>query len=248
MAETPKHVQEITNAYEALQEYFHTQPQVAVYANIFVYYLNELGKLKRISPDVLVARDIAPEERRVYAVEREGKGPDVVIEFTSKQTKKNDLGKKRRIYAWLEVKEYFLFDPLGEYLKPRFQGFRLIGGEYVPMHTAAESRLHSEVLGLDLVVEKNNLRFYDPRTRERLRTHREAEAERRQAEAARRQAEAARRQETIERKAAEEQARREAETRRMAEEKMQQEMAARQAAEGELARLREELTGLRGVK
>jgi Uma2 family endonuclease len=226
MAESPKHLQEITNTLDVLQEHFRPQPEVVVYADILVYYLDEIGKLKRVSPDVLVARGIAhDEERRVYSVEREGKGPDVVIEFTSKKTKKIDIGKKRRIYAWLEVKEYFLFDPYGEYLKPRFQGFQLIGGEYVPMTSAAsEVRLHSEVLGLDLVVEENSLRFHDPHTGERLRTHREAEAERRQEATARRQ---------------------EAAARMTAERKARQEAAARQAAEAELARLREELARLR---
>jgi Uma2 family endonuclease len=269
LAETPKHLEEITNTLDVLQEYFRPQPEVVVYADIFVYYLNELGEIKRVSPDILVARGVAQEERRVYSVEREGKGPDLVIEFTSKKTKKIDIGKKRKVYAWLEVKEYFLFDPFGEYLKPRFQGFTLIGGEYVPMNAAAETRLHSEVLGLDLVVEKNKLRFYDPRTRERLRTHREAEAERRQAEAERRQAEAEREQaeaereqaeaereqaeaereqETIARKAAEQQAQQEAEARRLAEEKVQQERAARLAAEAELERLREQLAGSRATK
>jgi Uma2 family endonuclease len=232
MAESPKHVQEITNALDALQEYFRPQPEVVVHANILVYYLNEIGELKRVSPDILVVRDIANEGRRVYSVEREGKGPDLVIEFTSKQTKKIDLGRKRRIYAWLDVKEYFLFDPYGEYLKPRFQGFRLIGGEYVPMTMAAsESRLHSEVLGLDLVVEDNSLRFYDPHTGERLRTLREAETERKREAAAR--------------KAAERKAQQEAAARQVAEEKAQQEAAARQVAEAELARLREELARLR---
>jgi len=237
MAESPKHVQEIKEALNVLQEYFRPRPEFVVYANIFIYYLDEIGVLKRVSPDILVARDIANEDRRVYAVEREGKGPDMVIEFTSKKTKKIDLGRKRRIYAWLEVKEYFLFDPHGEYLKPRFQGFQLIGGEYVPMTAAAGMRLYSEVLGLNLVVEENSLRFYDPRTGERLRTHREAEAERRQETAARRQ-------EITARKAAEQKAQQEAAARRAAEENAQQEAAARRAAEIELARLREELVRL----
>jgi len=259
MAESPKHLQEITNTLDVLQEYCRPQPRVAVYADIFVYFLDEDGLLQRVSPDILVARDVANEDRRVYSVEREGKGPDLVIEFTSKKTKKNDVGRKREIYAWLEVKEYFLFDPYGEYLKPRFQGFRLIGGEYVTMTGAAESRLHSEVLGLDLVVEQNSLRFYDPHTGERLRIHREAEAERRQETAARRQEASARRQETAvritaerkaqqevaARKAAEENAQQEAAARKAAEENAQQEAAARMAAEAELARLREELVRLR---
>jgi Uma2 family endonuclease len=257
MAETPKHLQEMKESLNVLEEYFRLQSDVTVYANIFVYYLDENGLLKRVSPDILVARGVAnDQERRVYAVEREGKGPDLVIEFTSKKTKKIDLGRKRRIYAWLEVKEYFLFDPYGEYLKPRFQGFQLIGGEYVPMTMAAsEPRLYSEVLDLDLVVEGNSLRFYDSHTGERLRTYREAEVERRQEAAfrktaerkaqqealARQTAEEKAQQEALARRTAEEKAQQEALARQTAEEKAQQEAAARQTAEAELARLREEL-------
>jgi hypothetical protein len=35
------------------------------------------------------------------------------------------------------VAEYFLFDPLGECLDPRLQGFRLEGGEYVELEPDA---------------------------------------------------------------------------------------------------------------
>jgi len=69
-----------------------------------------------------------------------------------------------------------------------------------PRLRAARGQVHSEVLGLDLVVEGDSLRFYDPATGERLRTHREAE---------RRQEAAARRQEAAARMTAEQKARQE---------------------------------------
>ena len=45
------------------------------------------------------------------------------------------------------------------------------------------TRLHSEVLELDLVVEQGRLRLYSPETGRRLYTHEESEAARRLAEA-----------------------------------------------------------------
>ena len=112
-----------------------------------------------------------------------------MIELTSRHTKVEDLGNKRVIYADLGVSEYFLFDPLDGSLTPQLRGFRLQGGEYIPM---VGPRLSSAALGLDLVVEENRLRLYDSQTGERLRTHAEAEAARREAEAARQEAETAR--------------------------------------------------------
>jgi multidrug efflux pump subunit AcrA (membrane-fusion protein) len=143
------------------------------------------------------------------------------------------------------VKEYFLFDPLGEYLRPPFRGFQLIGGEYVPMAPSESGRrLHSEVLGLDLVAEGGTLRLYEPGSGKRLLTHMEAEAARREAEAARRKAEVAYQKAEVARQEAEV-AHQEAEAARLlAEKKARQEAEARKTAETEILRLREELARL----
>jgi len=75
-----------------------------------------------------------------------------------------------------------MFDPRGEYLKPCLIGNELVNGEYVRMKMA-HGRLHSKVLGLDLVVDGDDLRFYDPQTETWLLTHEEAQAARQIAEA-----------------------------------------------------------------
>ena len=69
----------------------------------------------------------------------------------------------------LKVTEYFLFDPTEDYLDPPFQGFRLIGGDYVPSDPI-EGRLPSEVLGLHLERDGEELRLFDPATGRRLLT------------------------------------------------------------------------------
>ncbi len=214
MAETDVHRTQMIELLECLAEYYRADPRVYVTGNIFLYFRNHEGERQSISPDIFVVRGVEKKLRRIYNLDVEKKAPDVVLELTSRHTKVEDLGNKRVIYADLGVSEYFLFDPLDGTLTPQLRGFRLQGGEYIPM---VGTRLASEVLGLDLVVEDDQLRLYNPHTAERLRTHAEAEAARREAEAARREAEAAR----------------------------QEAEAARQEAEAENTRLREELARLR---
>jgi len=200
MAETDVHRRLMLDLLHALEEHFREQPLVYVSGNIFLYYLDERGVRQSISPDILVVFGVPKKQRRIYKLEAEGKAPDVVIELTSDETKVNDLGDKRYIYATLGVREYFIFDPLQETMRPPLRGFRLENGDYVPL---MGSRLNSEVLGLELRVEQNTLRLYDRKTGKRLLTPQEAEAARREAEAARREAEARADRETRERQAAE---------------------------------------------
>ena len=72
-----------------------------------------------------------------------------------------DVKTKPGVYAGLGVKEYFLYDPRGEYLTPRLQGFRLAGSEYERL-TAVESidrtlTMRSETLGLELKTRRGEL-------------------------------------------------------------------------------------------
>jgi hypothetical protein len=107
------------------------------------------------------------------------------------------------IYRDLGVKEYFQYDPTGEYLKPTsLQGVRLEQGKYKAIAVSVLSddilSLHSEVLGLDLhLYPDRGFRFYDPLSDQVLLSYAEAERARFQAELersfeqqARRQAEA----------------------------------------------------------
>jgi Uma2 family endonuclease len=232
MAETDVHRENMIGLLHALKEKFRDDSKVYVTGNIFVYYLDAAGvRQTPVSPDIFVVHGVEKKDRRIYKVDEEGKAPEVVIELTSTSTRVEDLVTKHYIYAGLGVREYFLFDPFRENMQTALHGFRLEGGEYVPM---AGSRLHSEVLGLDLRVEQGLLRLYDSKTGERLRTPEEAEADRRTAEA-----QAAR--ELTARQAAEAKA-------AAAEAKAAQELAARQTAETELARLQKELARFKETK
>src|SRR5262249_34883048 len=170
--------------------------------NLLLFY--ERGNKRRhVSPDVFVVKGVPKRDRPNYLLWEEGKGPQVVIELTSSSTRHVDVERKFRLYRdVLKVKEYFLFDPLGDYLKPSLQGYRLRGGEYRPIR-AVEDELPSRVLGVLLARHGKELRLYDPAQEDWLPTPREiaarekaarqvAEAERQQAEAARQQEENAR--------------------------------------------------------
>src|SRR6185312_13099049 len=151
-----------------------------------MYYIQG-DKRKHVSPDVFVTLGIPDDGRRrdAYFVWEEGKGPDLVIELTSKSTRREDQGSKLALYRdVLKVREYFLFDPYGEYLKPPLRGFRLVGGEYEPIEPV-EGRLPSEITGLRLEAADQDLRLYDPATGRHLTTARELQTIYEQAEAER---------------------------------------------------------------
>ena len=144
-----------------------------------------------VCPDLFVALRVPSDiTRRSYKVWIEGKVPDLVVEVTSKKTRREDQGKKFELYRdVLKVREYFLFDPFEEYLKPSLQGYRLLGGTYEPI-AKVEGRLPSEVLGLHIERARYSLRLFNPRTGlwqptslELDRSQREAEAKSRDAEA-----------------------------------------------------------------
>ena len=152
-------------ANDVLARRFRHREDVYVSANMFVYY--EEGKpASVVAPDVFVVLGVPKYDRRSYRIWEEPKGPDFVLEITSRSTRRVDQGPKRRVYADLGVAEYWQFDPTADYLVPPLQGGRLAAGRYVPLPLrptpggAAFGR--SEVLGLDLGLVEGRLRFRDP--------------------------------------------------------------------------------------
>jgi len=186
MGETDVHIDALIYLREALKDYFRDEPQVYVAGNMFLYY-EEGNPAACLAPDVFVVQGVIKQERRTYKVWEEGQPPAVVFEITSRGTRLEDLGTKRVVYAMLGVREYFLYDPLGEYLQPPLQGYQLQQGEYQRMPPAGEGRVASQGLGLELRLEAGRLRVVNPATGERLLTPAEALAAQR-AEAAARQA------------------------------------------------------------
>src|SRR3990172_8736912 len=123
MAETDVHRDLMFDLIKLLKDFFHDKPDVYVSGNLFIYY-KEGEPTASISPDCFVVKGVENYKRRTYKIWEEGKRPDVVFELTSKKTKQEDQSKKKVIYQdKLKVKEYFLYDPLHDYLKPSLQGY-----------------------------------------------------------------------------------------------------------------------------
>lgn len=186
MAESDFQRKPLIYAVEALSIYFQTRTDVYVSGNMFIYY--EQGNPKMVvAPDVFVVMGADRQDRSSYRLWQEPKAPDFVLEITSKSTRSEDQGSKRGVYAFLGVREYWQFDPAGDYLKPPLQGLRLVDKNYQDMPTVIATggirAMRSEVLGLELRCEQDVLRFYDPTEDTYLLSHSETEQARREAEA-----------------------------------------------------------------
>jgi Uma2 family endonuclease len=164
MAETDKHADVMVYLKEALRAHYAERPDVYISGNNFVFF--EEGNPKaRVSPDCYVVFGVPMRQRDSYMTWKEGNHrPSVVFEITSRKTKTEDLTTKVSLYEQtLRVPEYFMFDPNGDYLTPRLQGRRLIGNRYATLEPE-DDRIYSVELGLDLIVEGDFLRLYDPAT------------------------------------------------------------------------------------
>jgi Uma2 family endonuclease len=167
MAETEIHRILMIDLIQTLEDYFAAEPMICVSGNMLMFY-EEGNRRKHVSPDVFVVRGVAKKMRDNYLIWEEGKAPDLVIEITSKTTRREDDQKKLVLYRdVLKVPEYFLFDPTEDYLKPSLQGFRLVDEDYATIDPL-DGRLPSDVLGLHLERDGSELRLYDPKRHQRI--------------------------------------------------------------------------------
>ena len=196
MAENDAQLAAILYGIGALRVYYQGRGDVYVSGDLLMYYEEGNAKVS-IAPDVFVVFGVEDRKRRHYLVWEEGKGPDFVLEVASKSTWREDLGPKREVYARLGVKEYWQYDPTGEYFTPVLQGLRLAGSAYVRQLAVTSPdgalTLTSETLGLELRAQSAEMRFRDPATGQVLLSHSEAEAARREEAAARHEEAATRR-------------------------------------------------------
>ena len=245
MAVSDLHRQILMRTLQILETHFKQNPGVYVSGDILMYYV-EGDPRKSVSPDVLVAFDLGKKRRQNYLIWVEGKVPEFVMEFSSKNTYRNDLGRKMELYASLGIQDYLLCDIEGLYLPSPLMGFTLVDGLYVPISADVEGGLHSPALNLDFHIndldadlyasalnsgfpaDVAGLGIYDPVADAWLQTPAEsalalAELEAQRAETAEARAETA-------------------------ETRAEQETIARQQAEAEVSQLREELARLKAQR
>jgi hypothetical protein len=161
VAETYDHLYAILTTLEVLKQYLAGR-QATVLANQFLYYAQGFPKV-RTAPDVMVIFDVAPGGRDNYKTWEEGQVPVVIFEMTFPSTQDQDKTFKKTLYEQLGVQEYWLFDPKGEWIAEKLQGYRLREDTYTPI---TDSR--SEPLQLRLAVEGKLIGFYREDTGEKL--------------------------------------------------------------------------------
>ena len=245
MAVSDLHRRILTRTLEVLDTHFAERPEAYVSGDILMYYV-EGDPRKSVAPDVLVTFGMGKKNRRTYLVWEEGKVPDFVMEFSSKGTYRNDLGRKMTLYASLGIQDYFLYDAEGLYLSSPIMGFTLVDGSYTPISGSPNQRLHSTTLNLDFSVGEVGLGIYDPVAEAWLQTPAESATARADREATRAELQTIR-ADMAESRADEEAARADEEAARADQEvaRADEEAAARQRAETELAELRAELERLK---
>ncbi|MDZ8027103.1 MAG: Uma2 family endonuclease [Nostoc sp. DedQUE11] len=161
VAETYDHLYALLTTLEVLKQYL-ADRQATVLANQFLYYAQGFPKL-RVAPDVMLIFDVAAGGRDNYKIWEEGQVLTVIFEMTSFGTKGQDEIFKKTLYEQLGVKEYWLFDPKGEWVEQQLRGYRLRGEIYESIEDG-----RSEPLQLRLAIEGKIIAFYREDTGEKL--------------------------------------------------------------------------------
>lgn len=186
MGETDLHRNWMMRLYDMLHYHFRNE-QVYVASDLLLYY--QEGEVQKfLVPDIFVVKDSEPEFRRTFRTWDEGRIPNTVIEVTSKSTRREDELFKPYRYEMIGVCELFLYDPTGDYLKPRLQGYRLQDHGYARIEPDSTGALESDELDLQLSLNSSDLILRDRSTGHVLLTEAEAERTAREAERTAREA------------------------------------------------------------
>ena len=167
MAESDFQRTPLIYAVDRLRQHFRSRRDVYVSGNLLLYH-EEGNPRAVVAPDVFVVLGVSSADRSSYRLWKEAKGPDFVLEITSRSTYREEQGRKRELYCSLGVREYWQYDPTGDYPEPPLQGLDLSAGEYRRLsgRKLADGTLAlvSGVLGLELRLTERGLRFHDLET------------------------------------------------------------------------------------
>jgi Uma2 family endonuclease len=166
MAETDVHRDWMVLIIERLKARYRGK-RVYVSGNLLIYY-EEGNPKKSVAPEVFAVLECEQRRRRIFKIWEEGKGPDFILETTSRKTRREDQGPKPALFAKLRVPEFFLYDPLAEWLKPPLQGFRLKNGDHARIPPEPDGSLISKQLGIRFILEDGQLAMFDVKTGERI--------------------------------------------------------------------------------
>ncbi len=175
LMETDPHARSIVAMRDQLETHFKARQDIYVAGSMAVYY-RQGDRTAVVVPDVFVVLGAAQKEaRKSYLIwEEGGVVPSFVVEVASPSTSRLDATSKRATYERMGVREYWRFDPLGELIARRLEGWRLAAGRYQRVRAVRAAGWHrSEALGLELRAERWLLRFHDPRLGQDMLTHTE---------------------------------------------------------------------------
>lgn len=152
--EGDRHFKAKAGALDALRGYFKRQKRrVYLAAELPVYY----PEAPRFAPDLLAVLDVEDVDRDKWMVDFEGRGLDWVLEVHVGGDRKKDAETNVKRYAHLGIPEYFLYDRA----RGKLSAYRLPAPgatSYAPI-VPQQGMYASGVLGLDVQVEKDRLRF-----------------------------------------------------------------------------------------
>jgi Uma2 family endonuclease len=155
MPEGDRHYQAKSRTLDALRGYYARQRRrIYLAAELPIYYPAE----PRFAPDLLAVVDVEDSLRDKWVVSAEGKGLDWVMEVHVGGDRKKDAERNVARYARLGIPEYFLYDRArNQLLAHRLPAPGATAyGPIVPQHGRYESR----VLGLEIEVAQDRLRFF----------------------------------------------------------------------------------------
>ena len=157
MPEGRPHATARTRAAAILGEFFRSIGRTVYLASDLpvAYPLEEI-----FAPDLIAINDVPDlgedDPRLAWVVADEGRGVDLALEITFQGDRQKDLVTNVARYARLGIREYFVYDRL----KHRLYGHRLLPGRRYEAIPSREGLLPSEVLGLELGVVQERLRFF----------------------------------------------------------------------------------------
>jgi hypothetical protein len=129
MGESKPHTVTVHIVYYGLISFFSHCPSYEVFSNLDLHY-SSLRPDAYFSSDVMVVTPFRPlpDTLPSYSLGVQGPAPEFVVEVLShRSAQQGDLTMKPLIYADLEVPEYCLIDPTGEYLPSRLELRKLVG-------------------------------------------------------------------------------------------------------------------------
>lgn len=155
MPEGDRHFQAKIRALDTLRGYFARQRRrIYLAAELPIYYPAE----PRFAPDLLAVVEVEDYPRDKWVVSAEGKGLDWVLEVHVGGDRKKDAEYNVARYARLGIPEYFVYDRA----RNQLLAHRLSSpgaATYSPI-VPQRGRYESRVLGLEIEVARDRLRFF----------------------------------------------------------------------------------------